>query len=348
MQITKKVLVTADLDKESIELITNSFVAVLRGRAAGGRDFLSEIHLTKEIETFQPEILIISAEPVTERVLNAANQLKLIAVTRGDPVNVDLDACKKRGIIVTNTPARNANSVAELTIALIICSARNVFKAVDSVKNGTVTVPHRLKATDHTKDIIWFDSKLKKQPYIEFQGVDISGRSLGLIGFGAIGRKVAEKANCLGMRIIAYDPNIPAEEMKKFNVERALLDELLCESDFVSIHCKLTSKTEGMIGKREFEIMKSSAFLINTARAGIVNREALYQALKKGQIMGAAFDVFYYEPIAADDPFLNLCNFVITPHIGGASRDVRVYHSRMILKTIMAYVNGDRIPYRIT
>jgi len=321
MQITKKVLVTADLDKESIEFITNSFVAVLRGRAAGGRDFLSEIHLTKEIETFQPEILIISAEPVTERVLNAASQLKLIAVTRGNPVNVDLDACKKRGIIVANTPARNANSVAELTIALIICSARNVFKAVDSVKNGTVTVPHRLKAT---------------------------GKSLGLIGFGAIGRKVAEKATCLGMRVIAYDPNIPAEEMKKFNVEHALFDELLCESDFVSIHCKLTSKTEGMIGKREFEIMRSSAFLINTARAGIVNREALYQALKKGQIMGAAFDVFYYEPIAADDPFLKLCNFVITPHIGGASRDVRVYHSRMILKTIMAYVNDDRIPYRIT
>ena len=116
----------------------------------------------------------------------------------------------------------------------------------------------------------------------------------------------------------------------------------------MSIHCKLTPETEGMIGKREFEIMKPSAFLINTARAGIVNREALYQALRKGQIMGAAFDVFYYEPIAADDPFLNLCNFVITPHIGGASRDVRVYHSRMILKTIMAYVNGDRIPYRIT
>lgn len=347
MQTSKKVLVTADLDKESIELITNSFATVLRGRAAGGRDFLSENQLTKEIDAFQPEILIISAEPVTERVLSVANHLKLIAVTRGNPVNVDLNACKKRGIIVTNTPARNANSVAELAIALMICSARNVFKAIDSVKDGTVTIPHKLKVSDRTKDIIWFDPKLKKQPYIEFQGVDIFGKSLGLIGFGAIGRKVAEKANCLGMKVIAYDPNIPAKEMKKFNVESVLFDELLSKSDFVSIHCKLTPKTEGMIGEREFDIMRSSAFLINTARAGIVNREALYQALKRNQIMGAVFDVFYYEPIAADDPFLKLHNFIITPHIGGASRDVRVYHSKMILETITAYASNDRIPYRV-
>lgn len=348
MKKDKKVLVTAIMDKKSIEFISNSFITVLKGRAAGEKDLLTENQLIKEIEAFQPEILIISADPVTERVLNVAKQLNLIAVTRGNPVNVDIDACKKRGIIVSNTPARNANSVAELTIAFMICTARNVFKAVDSIKNGTVTIPHiSTKTSGYKKDIIWVDSKLKILPYIEFQGFDIFDKILGLVGFGAIGRKVAEKANCLGMRVIAYDPNVPSEEMRKFNVERVSLDELLSISDFVSIHCKLTPETEGMIGKREFEIMKSSAFLINTARAAIVDREALYQALKKRQIAGAIFDVFYYEPIAANDSFLKLSNFVLTPHIAGASRDVIVYHSKMILETIIAYKNGNKIPYRI-
>lgn len=344
----KRILIISKLDEITHELIRKKCLAAVGGVAAGKGSFMTEIEILDEIETFRPNIMVVGADKITERIIELARDLQIIMVTRGNPVNVDLDCCKKNDVIVTNTPGRNANSVAELVIGLIICCARHVFSAHDSVRSGRASVKNFSEPVNRERDIIWISPSLKDVPHIAFRGTDILGKALGIIGFGAIGRRTASKAKALGMKVIAYDPNVSESALTEVGVEKTDLKDLLSESDFISLHCSETAETRKLIGEKELFLMRRSAYLINTARGSLIDHDALYNALKEKRIAGAAVDVFHYEPIVSQDPFLSLDNFIITPHIGGASSDVVTQHSMMIRESLDAFLdNSEEIPYRV-
>jgi glyoxylate reductase len=177
-------------------------------------------------------------------------------------------------------------------------------------------------------------------------GVNVTGATLGIVGFGRIGQAVARRAKGFEMRILyASRHRCESELEQSLGVEFAQFDRLLCESDFVTIHTPLSDETYHLFSDRQFELMKPSAILINTARGGVVDPDALYRALSSSQIAGAALDVTEPEPISMDSPLLTLDNLIIVPHLGSASRQTRTKMANMAIENLMAGLRGDRLPY---
>jgi D-3-phosphoglycerate dehydrogenase len=289
------------------------------------------------------EILVVGYETLTERVLEHCPNLKLIAIPRGNPVNVSLPAANRRGIPVLYTPARNANAVAELVIGLTLSLIRRIARANHEIKNGRFLFPpaedvYRVPEKD---DIVWGFVQKDPSPFLEYYGYELYGKNFGLVGYGAIGRRVARFLQAMDVNVMAYDPYLPPETAKADGVELMSLDDLLRTSDAVSLHCKVTEETKGLIGAREIALMKPSAILINTARGVIVDQRALIEALEAGRIAGAALDVFWQEPLPENHPILKMDNVVITPHIGSASQDVPLHQSKMVVGDILAFLAGE-------
>ncbi|MEM0053537.1 MAG: 2-hydroxyacid dehydrogenase [Nitrososphaeria archaeon] len=280
--------------------------------------------LVKEID--DADILVVNYAPVTEEVMDADKNLKLIGVTRGGPVNVDLQAATKRGIFVVNAPERTVDAVADFTIGLMIAEARNLARAYHMLKTGKV---------------LKINPRLFGDAII--QGIELPGKTLGIIGFGRIGRAVAVRAKGFDMRMLAYDPYVKEDEFRSYGVEPVDLETLLRESDFVSIHVRLTKETEHMIGENELRMMKKTAYLINTSRGKVVDEKALYKALKEKWIAGAALDVVEEEPISPTNPLLELDNVTITPHIAGLTQEVPLKSALIIADEIMKYIRGERL-----
>ena len=178
-------------------------------------------------------------------------------------------------------------------------------------------------------------------PFKRYRGPEISYRTMGFIGFGAIGARVKHLLNGFDMNFLVYDPYLPAEIAEKEGVKLCSLDEVLAGSDFVSVHCAVTPQTTGMIGAEEFKKMKPTAYFINTARGKIVQQKALVEALQTGEIAGAVLDVFWSEPLPANHPLLKMRNVLITPHIAGASTDVPTCHSRRAYNNIQHYLKRN-------
>jgi len=271
------------------------------------------------------DILVTEADQITASVLEKCPKLRMVAATRGDPVNVDINASTEKGVLVTNTPGRNAQAVTELTVALMIMCARRILPAREAMLDGD------------------WANKPKGWIYLNFQGNELNGRTAGLVGMGAIGRKVALLLQAFGMQVLAYDPYFAKEQAESLSVELTGLDELLRRSDFVSLHAPVTKETKGMIGSEQFSMMKSTAILINSARAGLVDEQAMLAALKEKRIAGAGLDVFHHEPLAVSDPILEFDNVVAIPHIGGATNDVIRHQSDMVHDDIVAFLDG-RLP----
>jgi D-3-phosphoglycerate dehydrogenase len=245
------------------------------------------------------EILITHFCPVTRRLIDACPRLQIIGVLRGGYENVNFAYARERGLLVFNTPGRNAAAVADFTVGMIIAEARNIARGHHGLKNGE-----------------WIRN------YPNYQHIpDLPGRTVGLIGLGEIGRKVARRLSGFDVRILGYDPYVAPLLIAPYGVQLVGLDELLTASDFVSLHARLTAETRHLIGRRELALMKPTAYLINTARAGLVDEEALYKALSEGRIAGAALDVFEKEPPGRDYPLVNLPNVTLTPHMAGGSVD---------------------------
>lgn len=271
------------------------------------------------------EILICELERVDEVVLAAAPGLRLVASCRGDPTNVDLAAAEARGVVVLATPGRNAISVADFTVGLLLTHVRCIALAEAQLRErGWMT-----------------DGDL---PYFHFRGPELDGRIFGLVGFGAIGRLVAERVRGFGMSVLVFDPFV---KQAPVGVEIVTLDELLERSDVVSLHCPLTPETQGLIGARELALMRPDAILVNSARAAIVDEAALLEALREHRIGGAALDVFWDEPLAPDHPIRELDNVTITPHIAGAADDVKRHHARMILDDIARWQAGEPLQHAV-
>lgn len=271
------------------------------------------------------DVLVLEADFVFEETLDAAPGLRFIGVCRGEiGPHVDCAAAARRGVVVVNTPGRNAVAVAELTVGLILALARRIPAAHAMIRAGQ-----------------W---KSAVDNLTGWQGVELQGKTAGLIGYGAVGRQVARRLAAFDMRLLAYDPFVAKPDSQGFPGEPRFvsLDDLLAASDFVSLHCPLNQHTRGLLDARALALMKPTACLINTARAAIVDEPALLDALRTGRIAGAGLDVHLVEPLPPGSPWLALENVVLTPHIGGATADVARHHSEMILTDVQRWLRGER------
>ncbi|MGR3467833.1 MAG: phosphoglycerate dehydrogenase [Shimia sp.] len=242
-------------------------------------------------------LAIRSATKVTEKIIAAADNLKVIGRAGIGTDNIDKDAASKRGVIVMNTPFGNMTTTAEHAIAMMFAVARQIPEASASTHAGK-----------------WEKSK--------FMGVELTGKTLGVIGAGNIGGIVCDRAKGLKMKVVAYDPFLSEEKAAKMGVEKVELDELLTRADFVTLHVPKTEQTANMITAERIAMMKPGVRIINCARGGLVDEDALAAALQSGHVAGAAFDVFAVEP-ATDSSLFNLPNVVVTPHLGAATTEAQ-------------------------
>ncbi|MGY0374833.1 2-hydroxyacid dehydrogenase [Clostridium sp. JNZ J1-5] len=340
-----RALVTAEINESIINGLKDYMELTYEGWVKELRKLTEDemIHYLKD-----KEILITSYDPITRKVIEACPKLKLIACTRANPVNIDIECARERNIPVLYTPGRNSDCTAEFTIALMLSIGRKIPMAYKSLKDGKHLSEENTESQikDGLKeDITW--ALGPGTPYIEFKGMQLKGHTLGLLGYGSIGKRVANIARAFGMNIFIYDPFVSEIELNDNVQTKVSFEKLLRESDFISCHCKVDESTRGLIGKEAFDMMKSTAYFINTSRGAIVDEEALIEALREKKIAGAALDVFHAEPIYKKHPFVTeLDNIVITPHLAGATYDAIDNHSVMIVEDIKKFLKGERMLYQ--
>jgi len=284
-------------------------------------------------------VLVVEADPLDAVMLDRFPALSLVACLRGNPVNVDVEHATARGIPVLHTPGRNAESVADLVLGLIYSCARHIAHTHHLIVSRALTEDR--DELRNRKDVIWRPSDPAGPiPYVVYKGPEVSRLTLGLLGFGAIGRRVAAKAVALELRVLAHDPLLPDEQIAALHVEPVSFDTLLVESDVLSLHAPPQAGAP-LVGERELGLMKPSAYVINTARASVLDYDALVRALQEGRLAGAGLDVFPDEPLSSRSPLLDLPNVTLTPHIGGASTHVAEHHSEILLSSLHALAAGD-------
>jgi len=270
----------------------------------------------------EADIIVTNHAPLSRHTIRSSPNLKLIASTRSGTDNIDLAAARERGITVVNSPGRNASAVADYTIGLIIALSRHIASAHCKMING-----------------IW-DEKWSRPENLSF---DLAQKTIGIIGYGNAGREVAIRSRSFGMKILASDPYLDPESLDEY-VKMTDLNTLLRESDIVTIHARLTPETRNLIGERELRLMKASAYLINTARAEIVDESALLRSLEQDRIRGAALDVFHDEPLAPTHDFTKLENVVLTPHLAGLTVEAELENGiKMVGDEILRFIQGRRI-----
>ncbi|MBS9721379.1 2-hydroxyacid dehydrogenase [Tianweitania sp. BSSL-BM11] len=289
-------------------------VAEFVGRPEDYFDFLSDL-----------DILVTHLAPITADSLDHAPDLKIIAVSRGGPVNIEMPAARERGITVINTPGRNASAVAEFTVASLLAETRNLIRGHLSVASGEFR--REFYHYDHT-------------------GPELCELTVGIIGYGDIGTRVARLLQPFGCRILVADPfKQLTDEDRAAGIEKVEFDDLLRQSDVVTLHPRVTPQTKGMIGRAQIEAMKPGAYIVNTTRGQVLDYAALYDALKSGHLRGAALDTFDPEPPPADWPLLKLANVTLSPHIAGASRFSITKAATMIAEDIGLILEGKEPRY---
>lgn len=240
-------------------------------------------------------VVVRSATKITKDVIEAAKELKLIVRGGVGLDNVDAESAKKKNIKVCNTPGASTESVAELTVGLLLAICRKIPQADLSMKNGK------------------WEKKI-------FEGIELYKKTLGLIGIGRIGKRVAEIAQkAFEMKILAYDPYVDSQQLEKENIKLVSLDELLSQSDFISLHLPKTQETKGLIGENAFSKMKKGVIIVNCARGGVVDEVSLLKAIENGTVAFAALDVFEKEPLPPDSPLLKCEKLILTPHLGAST-----------------------------
>ncbi len=308
---------------------------------------LPQYGVEERLRDINPDILIIDATPLGAEAIACAPALQLVLSTRGNPINIDLEYCRNKKIPVGSAPGRNANAVAEFTLALILDVMRRIPEACRRLKDKEFTLASSWKKEieANTADIIWYHSRLDIMPYYEFRAPELAMKTIGLIGFGHIGQLVAKKCQAFDVCVQAYDPYYAGKVPEYVNI--VSLEELAATSDIVSLHAKENSETLRIVDDAFIRKMKADAFIINTSRGRLIERYALIQALEEGRLAGAALDVYDYEPLCADDPLLTTPNLLCTPHIGGASCDVIYHHSQKVLENFRAFMAGEPLPYHV-
>jgi D-3-phosphoglycerate dehydrogenase len=286
------------------------------------------------------DVLVSEFETIDARVLDAAKRLKLIVCCRGGVKSViDLPRAAELGIRVENNLGRNANAVVEIIFGYILDWARNIGKSNRQVHDGTL-IGRDFYLPEEYRDSLWgFNSE---SPYVALRGRSLTSMTIGIVGYGHVGRVVAERANAFGMEVLVYDPMSEAINISE-NVRKVSLDELMETADVVSLHCPVTKDNRDMMSYNRFRQMKRNALFINAARGGLVDEEALVWALKNHEIDAAAIDVAKQEPIPADSVLLSAPNLTITPHIAGASDEVIRKGTEMVIHKLIKFVGSDLV-----
>lgn len=295
----------------------NSAFKILKFRAdVGYHDSLpsSAEVLVERIQDAEHVINIRSSVDITEDILKACPNLKSISIWGTGTDHVDLEAAANLGITVTNTPGVGAIAMAEHSLALMLTVAR---------------------------DIPRIDAKTKRGAWPRGFVTQMHGKTLGIIGLGAIGQQFARIARGIGMRVICWTRHANILTAQELDLEFVPLDDLYKRADVVSVHVRLTPDTTNFIGEREFDLMKSSAIFINTARGAIVDEAALVKALDEGKIAGAGLDVFETEPLPENTPLSRLPNAVLTPHSGGVTQEALDAGIQLAINNVFDYINGD-------
>jgi D-3-phosphoglycerate dehydrogenase len=309
-----RVLVTEPLSDPGLDLLRADFQVDVRPDLATG-------DLAGEIGPYDA-LVIRSATQVPAAVFEAATNLKVVARAGIGLDNVDVEAATRRGVMVVNAPQSNVISAAEQTLALLLAQARNIPQAHAALRAGA-----------------WERSR--------WEGVELAGKTIGVIGLGRVGALVAARAAGFGMRVIAYDPYVSAERSKEMGVDAMpSLEALLVQSDFITIHLPRTPETEGLIGAHEMGLMKRGARLVNTARGGIVDEEALAKAIEDGHLGGAALDVFALEP-TIDSPLFSLESVVVTPHLGASTKEAQDKAGTTVAEMVRLALKGEFVPYAV-
>lgn len=264
--------------------------------------------------------------PVTEKVLQSCPDLRIVAVGRGGPVNVNVDAATSHGVLVTYAPGRNAVATAEHTIAMLLAAARRIPTVHGELRGGT-----------WRGDLYRYDEV----------GPEIAGSTVGLIGLGAIGARVAARLQAFGAEIVFHDPFLDpssdiGRQVASEGWSQTELDELLERSRFVSLHARLTDDNRGMVGREQIARMPAGAVLVNCARGGLLDYDALCDALDDGHLFGAAVDVFPEEPVPRDSRLLRSPHLVITPHLAGASKETAHNAARIVSGDVARFLRGER------
>ena len=309
-----RVLVTEPLSERGLALLREDFQVDVRPEVATDG-------LRSAIAPYDA-LIVRSQTRVDASVLEAADNLKVVARAGIGLDNVDVEACTRKGVLVVNAPQSNIVSAAEHTIGLLLAQARNIPAANQTLKGGE-----------------WARER--------YQGVELAGKTLGVVGIGRVGAMVAQRALAFGMRVIAFDPYVSRDRAREMGVElMPTLEALLVQSDFVSIHLPRTPETERLIGERELSLMKEGARIINTARGGILDEDALVKALKDRRVAGAALDVFTDEPTTASDLF-QFEEVVVTPHLGASTVEAQDKAGAAIAEMVRLALRGEFVPYGV-
>ncbi len=320
-----KALITASFAAASIHRLERHMAVVHEDWKRDRKLHFDGEKFAAHIQEVGADVLIVEADLVHEEVLTRCRP-RMIGCCRGDPVNVDRDTATRLGIPIIFAPGRNADAVADLALAFMLCLARHVYAVNTALKNG------RLRF-EGTGDYL--------AAYDRYSGRELGGCTVGVVGLGVVGRAVARRLIGFGARILAYDPYGSGAE----DVSRVDLETLLRQSDIVTVHCVANQETYGLIGAAELATMKPGALLLNLARASVVDEDALYDALTSGRLGGAALDVFSQEPVQPDNRFVALPNVLVMPHFGGATVDVVRHQSEMIVEGIEDHLAGRRPRY---
>lgn len=308
-----KVLVADSLHEEGLKIL----------REHAEVDVLTDLtpkELVEQIKDYDA-MVVRSGTQVTREVIGAAPRLQVIARAGSGVDNIDVDAATQQGVLVVNTPGGNTISAAEHTLALLLSLARNVPQADRSTRRGE-----------------WKRGR--------FTGVEVTGKTLGVVGLGRVGGEVARRARCLGMDVVAYDPYVSKEKAAEMGAVLTSLDEVLGRADFLTLHTPLTPATRGLIDAEKISLMKPGAHIVNAARGGIIDEEALYEALQEDRLGGAALDVFETEP-PGDSPLFALDNVVVTPHLGASTREAQSNVAVMAAEQVLAALRGEPVRFAV-
>jgi autoinducer 2 (AI-2) kinase len=319
-----KILITAELEETGLETL-RQYGEVMYEPLRQTHCLLAGDMLVEKLEGVS--IYITEADQISADVLDRAPLLRVICACRGDPVNVDIPAATKHGVLVLYTPGRNADAVADLTVCLMLMLARRI---------PEITKLFYGRSPDDNSMMFLL------RVYQMLEGGELWEKTVGIIGLGAVGQMVAARVRAFGARVIAHDPYLQPDAFRETGARSVDLPSLLRESDFVTLHAKVTPETEGMLGAEQFALMKPTAYFLNLARAAMTDEDALVQALREKRIAGAALDVFLKEPPPADHPLLQLENVIALPHIGGNTAEVAVHQSRILVPDIERIIRGEK------
>jgi D-3-phosphoglycerate dehydrogenase len=264
--------------------------------------------------------MIAGLDYITREVIEGANRLKVIARYGVGLDRVDLDAAREKGVVVTNTPGANATSVAELSVALMLALARNLPYAISQTRSGE---------------------------WPRLKGTTLSQKTVGLLGLGAIGKRVAHLLRGFDCRVIGYDPALSPGDAADGGIEWAETSEVIAQADFLSLHLPLTPETRNLLDGKALGSMKDGAFLVNTARSELIDEAALMNAVQHGKLAGVALDTFHEEPPPADHPLLKFDQVIVTPHTGAHTDSSTNLMGRIALDECLAVLRGETPQYRI-